>query len=271
MTRLFGSDISAVTDDSFHHHKTLLVSDLQKRLDAVADEPTKTWFENYLKNAIRYRGVKTPEVAQIVTSWRKFHDLQQLTNETQFELANSLIRQQHAEDKFAGIVYIQKYLHKRLAATTLLDSAENLFSIGAFVDWSTTDWFCVRVLGPTIVHHGGEAATRISGWCRKPGIWNRRASIVPFRSVIRDRTYLHLIESTIAVLVREQDRFIQTGVGWVISDLSKTFPHVAEQLVEQHFDDLSVEVIRRHTKFLPDHRSYKSRKRATTKRNRNTF
>lgn len=240
-----------------------LISDLQRRLDDAADMQTKQWFENYLKHAIRYRGIKTPKVARIVAEWRKLHGLQQLSEEEGLDLAVSLIRQEHAEDKFAGTLYIQKYLQKRVEADSLLTRVEDLFSCGAFFDWSTTDWFCVRVLGPAIVRHGQEAAERIAGWCGETNLWNRRASIVPFRAVVRDEAYHHLIKSTIAVLVKEQERFIQTGIGWVISDLSKVYPRVAEVLVERHFDDLLVEVIRRHTKYLPNHDSYKARKRST--------
>ena len=47
-----------------------VIADLQGRLDAAADPATKTWFENYLKHAIGYRGVKTPVVTRIVAEWR---------------------------------------------------------------------------------------------------------------------------------------------------------------------------------------------------------
>ena len=47
----------------------------------------------------------------------------------------------------------------------------------------------------------------------------------------------------------------------MISDLSKAHPDKAALLVEQHFHDLSAEVIRRHTKYLPQHGTYKARKR----------
>lgn len=237
------------------------IADLQRRLDDAADMQTKQWFENYLKHAVRYRGVKTPQVAKIVAEWRKLHRLQQLSEEEELDLAVSLIKQEHAEDKFAGTLYIQKYLHKKVEAGSLLTKVEGLFSCGAFFDWSTTDWFCVRVLGPAIVRHGQEVAERIAGWRGETNLWNRRASIVPFRAVVREEAYHHLIKATIAVLVKERERFIQTGIGWVISDLSKVHPRVAAVLVERHFDDLSVEVIRRHTKYLPNHDSYKARKR----------
>jgi len=240
---------------------TLLITDLQERLDRAADEQTRAWFENYLKHAICYRGIKSPEVTRIVALWRHEHDLQQLPDRDALALAASLIRQTHAEDKFAGIFYIQKFLQKRIGADTLLDTAECLFTDGAFFDWSTTDWFCVRVLGPLIKHHGHTVAGRIASWCRNSGMWHRRASIVPFRSVIGDQSFHPLVDTTIATLVREQERFIQTGIGWVVSDLSKTHPNVAEMLIERHLDDLSAEVIRRHTRHLPQHNKYKAKKR----------
>ncbi len=246
------------------------IIDLQRRLDAVADPATRAWFENYLKNAIPYRGVKTPAVAGIVAEWRSAHELHRLSGHDQLGLAAALIRGDHAEDKFAGTVYIQRYLLRRIDAEAILTTAEDLFGCGALFDWSTSDWFSVRVLGTLIERHGRSAAKRIAGWREAANLWQRRCSIVPFRAVVRQEEYHALIEMTIAALVRERERFIQTGIGWVISDLSKAHPSRAAALVERHLDDLSAEVIRRHTRYLPEHGRYKARKpaRATLSRHR---
>ncbi len=238
-----------------------LVADLQQRLREAADPRTKAWFENYLKHVISYRGVKTPAVARILAEWRHAHELQRLSEGDQLRLAEMLIRKIHAEDKFAGILYMQKHLLRLLDADTLLCTAEGLFAERAFFDWSTTDWYSTRVLGPLIVRHGQSAAERIAGWRDAVELWQRRSSIVPFRAVVRDEAYHALIQETIAVLVTEKARFIQTGIGWVISDLSKVYPGVAATLVERHFQTLSAEVIRRHTRYLPDHARYRARKR----------
>ena len=238
-----------------------MIADLQGRLDAVADPGTKTWFENYLKHVIGYRGVKTPVVARIVAEWRSGHRLERLSDEDQLALARSLIEESLAEDKFAGILYIQKYLARRLAPDRLLLVAEELFAAGAFFDWSTCDWFSVRVLGPLIRRGGTGAAERIAGWRTAEDLWQRRAAIVPFRAVVRDESYHPVIEATVAALAGERERFIQTGIGWVVSDMAKVHPSIAAILVERHFDDLSTEVIRRHTRHMPDHERYKKRKR----------
>jgi len=238
-----------------------VIADLQGRLDAAADPAVKTWFENYLKHAIGYRGVKTPVVTRLVAEWRGEHGLERLPDGDQLALARSLIEERLAEDKFAGILYMQKYLVRRLQPGRLLAVAEGLFAEGAFFDWSTSDWFSVRVLGPLLRRGLTGTAERIAGWRTAENLWQRRAAIVPFRAVVRDESYHPLLERTVAALVGERERFIQTGIGWVVSDLSKVHPGVAAILVERHFDDLSAEVIRRHTRYLPDHERYKARRR----------
>ena len=245
---------------------TTAIADLQERLDAAADPGVKAWFENYLKHAIGYRGVKTPVVAGIVAEWRQDHGLDRLPDDNQLGVSRSLIGERLAEDKFAGILYMQKYLLRPLPPDRLLAVAEGLFAEGAFFDWSTSDWFSVRVLGPLIRRGGMGAAERIAGWRTAGNLWQRRAAIVPFRAVVRDASYHSLIAATIAALASERERFIQTGIGWVVSDMAKSHPGVAAALVERHFDDLSAEVIRRHTRYLPDHEDYKRRKRGIRER-----
>ena len=46
------------------------INALQDRLSRQANKKTKAWFENYLKHAIEYRGVKIPTVTKIVSKWR---------------------------------------------------------------------------------------------------------------------------------------------------------------------------------------------------------
>lgn len=238
-----------------------VIADLQGRLDAVAEPATKAWFENYLKHAIGYRGVKSPVVTRIVGEWRRERELGRLPVGEQLGLARSLIEETLAEDKFAGILYMQRYLVRRVEPERLLEVAEGLFAGGAFFDWSTSDWFSVRVLGPLLRRGGSGVAERIAGWRVAGSLWQRRAAIVPFRAVVRDEAYHALIEETIAALAGERERFIQTGIGWVVSDMSKAHPEVAAALVERHFDDLSAEVVRRHTRYLPGHEGYRERKR----------
>ena len=240
---------------------SVLVAELQARLDKAADPATRAWFEGYLKNAIQYRGVKTPEVERVVAGWRAESGLADWSAEDGLALACDLIRQRCCEDKLAGILMIQKHLLRDLDAGRLLEAIETLFSENAVWDWSTNDWLCARILAPAIGRHGMTTAQRIAGWRTSPNLWQRRSAAVSLRAAAKNAAFHPLIAETIASLVPERERFIQTGVGWLIADLSRHSPEFAAQLVERHFDDLSLEVVRRHLKRLPDHDLYRRRKR----------
>jgi 3-methyladenine DNA glycosylase AlkD len=239
----------------------LIIRNLQHQLERAATPATKAWFENYLKHVIQYRGVKSPEVSTIVSRWRLEQGLNNLPTHAQLDIASSLMRQTMAEDKFAGIFYIQKYLLGHIEDKELISAIESLFKAGAFWDWSTTDWLCVRVVDPLVLRNGQTVARRVAAWHRSKVLWQRRASIVAFRGATKFKSYHSLIEGTISKLVIEDERFIQTAVGWVISDLSKTFPGVAQRIVDKHFERLSGEVIKRHTTYLHGHSRYVKAKR----------
>lgn len=241
-----------------------LVKALITQIEGAADEKTKQWFDNYLKGAIEYRGVKTPMVTKLVTSWKKDYNLMQYSIEDQLALCELLIQSRFAEDKFAGTIYLQKFLCKTLPWQQLVSFSAGLFEADYFFDWSTTDWFCVRVLDPAIIRHGLQAAEHIAQWRTAQNLWQKRAAIVSFRHATKDSQYHNLIKKIIADLVTDERRFIQTGIGWVLADLSKPYPKEAEALFRQYSSQLSREVIDRHAKYLDTHKELKRLKREMT-------
>ena len=100
-------------------------------------------------------------------------------------------------------------------------------------------------------------------WKSAPFLWQKRASIIALRSLVKNSDYIATIAHTIDTLLPDDRRFIQTGIGWTISDLSKYFPEQSSHLVEKYLPQLSLEVINRHTKHLPKHQFYKQQKRLT--------
>ncbi|MEM6452645.1 MAG: DNA alkylation repair protein [Cyanobacteria bacterium P01_D01_bin.105] len=238
-----------------------LIEDLTHQIEQHSDAKTKQWFDNYLKGAITYRGAKTPLVTKIVKEWHHRHQLTQYSPKAQLSLCTHLIASPLAEDKFAGAIYIQKFLLSKLSYAELLKTCDSLFQKGYFFDWSTTDWFCTRVLDPTIIKQGLEAAIIIANGRFSNNLWQRRASIVSFRHASSHVQYHPLIEQIIADLLPSNERFIQTGIGWVLADMSKSYPKKAEALFRQYIYQLSKEVIDRHTKHLDCQPTLKQLKR----------
>jgi hypothetical protein len=61
------------------HQRQKILELLTKQLEEHADSSTKQWFENYLKGAIEYRGLKTPLVSSLVKKWYQANQLQSYT------------------------------------------------------------------------------------------------------------------------------------------------------------------------------------------------
>ncbi|HJK99222.1 MAG TPA: DNA alkylation repair protein [Polyangiaceae bacterium LLY-WYZ-14_1] len=237
------------------------VAGLRRALADGADPKTKAWFEAYLKGAIPYRGLKTPEVARHLESWALAEGVWELDHDAQLAHAEALAKGAHAEDKFAAFLILQRLVRRRSPAEGILAFAEGLFRDELVPDWSTNDWLCVRALGPLLARDGRPVAERLAGWRQADGLWQRRSSIVPFRSVTRDPAFHGDIEAAVDALVADPRRFIQTGIGWVLADLARHAPERATRLVERHLERLDREVIDRHTKRLPRHAAYRAAKR----------
>jgi|GEM_PF-2868490 len=237
-----------------------IIQQLQNQLQQHANPKTKAWFDNYLKGAISYYGVKTPQVKTLVKQWYLKNHLQSLPIAEQVSLCQQLMQLPYAEEKFAAIIYMQQYLLQQMSSQQLLDLCEWVFKNNCIDDWSTADWFTIRVIA-NILTNDMQSLPTIQQWSQSKSLWQRRASIVAMRVLVKNEAYIEVIAQTIDVLVDDSQRFIQTGIGWTLSDLSKYFPKRAAAIVEQYFDLLSQEVINRHTKYLPNHSEYKKRKR----------
>ncbi len=225
---------------------------LQSRLDAAAAAQTKDWWERYLKGAIEFRGVPMAGIRAAVHSWYADLGLGQRRNRKgQRDLAFGLIREPLAEDKLAGILMLQEILipERRLRCGTDLAGLAALFDEGYVADWSTCDWLCVRVLGPVAAQQGEGCARAIAGWSAATNLWRARAGGVAFVNLAPagDANFPGFVAMVLAACrrnVQRRERFAQTGVGWVLRELSVAAPEAVAVFATEHIAVLSREAIR---------------------------
>ncbi len=65
-----------------------LIELLIKQFQELSDPQTKLWFDNYLKGAIEYRGLKTPQVTSLVKQWHSTNQLALYTSSRNVESSN---------------------------------------------------------------------------------------------------------------------------------------------------------------------------------------
>lgn len=228
--------------------------DLYDALQAEAVEEKKIWFEKYLRYEVKYRGLVTPRIKAIVTAWRERHQLASLSPNLQLQLVGKIWSSDYAEDKFAATLYIQLFLLKLVPPQNLLDAVEKAFARQHFYDWSTVDWLSMRVLAP-LARRSPDAAKRILGWRDAEYLWQARASLVPFAAAPFMPQYANQALKACDTIIRREERFAKTAVGWFLRVLSRSEPELVVRKLADYEKWTSPEVIKNATKYLNNARS----------------
>ena len=236
-----------------------LIERLQLRLNARATAATREWWIKYLKGAASFRGVKMADVRKAVHAWFREERLREhLSVGQQKELALMLLEEDYSEDKLAGVLFLQEILLPAGALDWRSDLSRfaRLFDEGYIRDWNVCDWFCVKVLGPLVEQQGESCARAISGWREVDSVWQRRASVVAFANLAKkcDRNFpgfTEMVLDSCSDLLGSQERFDQTGVGWILRELSRSEEGRVIGFVEANLDRVSREGLKNATKYLP--------------------
>jgi 3-methyladenine DNA glycosylase AlkD len=231
---------------------------LQAQLSEASDRKTQEWMEAYLKHVIPFRGLKLPQVRTVLHQWLKAEAFEGRSPEQQFATAQTLIQQEWAEDKLAGILILQEVMLKRqmLDWRQYLPAMAQLFDQGYIQEWNTCDWFCVKVLGPMIKQQGQDCAIAVAAWCEAEVLWRRRASVVSFVNLAKHGEgnfagFTQLLLGSCAVVVRSPERFAQTGTGWALRQLGVADQATVVQFIQDHAASFSSEGLRYAIEKMP--------------------
>jgi 3-methyladenine DNA glycosylase AlkD len=252
--------------DRFSEH----ISTLQIRLQEKAMPKTKAWWESYMKQVIPFRGVKMPTIRAVLHQWYTSEGIDKGLNfAEQKDLALDLFQGEYAEDKLAGILFLQEILLPAGAidCTADISGFAALFTRGWIYDWNTCDWFCVKVLSPLIQREGKDCAEAIASWKTAENLWQARAAVVAFVGVATNRDYYPLIQIAGEVLIKRKERFAKTAVGWILRDISKHDELWVRAFIDSNLSHFSNESLKNATKYFSedDRRAYLKSLRSTNK------
>lgn len=232
-------------------------TDLDRRLAAHGDPDKRAWWERYLKGEAAFHGVPIATVRRVVSEWYADHGLDRVPDEQFVAHLTAAVALPATENALAVYVLLQDHTLQRLDPARDLPTIARWFDDGSVADWNSCDWLCVRVLGPLVELHGADVGRTIARWRDAPGLWRRRAAVVAFVNLVgRDPEVFpgarRLVLETCASNVADPQRFAQTGVGWVLRELSTVAPAAVTAFVDEHGDALSTEARRTATARLRD-------------------
>jgi len=238
---------------------------LQSRIARLSDTKTKLWWENYVKHGTTFRGVGIPKIRQELKEWYKEERIDKLSLDKQLSLALSFFAEEYAEDKLAGVLFLQIYLYDKCDDKALLSRLEAIFAKGYIYDWNVCDWLCVRVLGPIIKENGMSCAKAISQWHTAKNVWQARCSVVAFANLTMETEFVPLLVKSCAALIKREERFAKTAVGWVLRELSRTDKRSVVDFINKNRGYFSRESLRNATKYFSVKEKEKFRKTSRDK------
>ena len=210
-----------------------MITTLQARLAARAQPSTKEWWERYLKHVISFRGVPMAGIRAEVNAW--------VPDAGRVELALELLRQPLAEDKLAGVLVLAEHVVPSGSppGAVLLPPLAELFEAGHVADWNTCDWLCVKVLHGLLAREGRLLADEVAAWRSARTLWQRRAAGVALVKLAPagDNNWAGFVDLALRICAanaQDPARFSQTGVGWLLRELSRAAPERVASFVEEH-------------------------------------
>jgi 3-methyladenine DNA glycosylase AlkD len=225
-------------------------------LEAAGDAAKKEWWESYLKGVIEFHGVPMGGIRSVVHGRVS---VDSLDRSALIDLASALLRREVADEKLAGILVLAELVVPPLQPGEDLDRIARMFDEGHIWDWNTCDWLCVKVLGPAGGEGGRQAVDALTSWRDAPSMWRRRASMVGLVPLVSDGDaaidgLTALTLETCAAHVGDPERFIQTGIGWTLRELSDAAPKEVFGFLQTHREALSREAMRMASARLSDSR-----------------
>jgi len=207
------------------------------------------WLENYVKHNIKSLGVGIPEIREIVIKTNHQFGIIKLSLPEQINFLNHLIQQPYTEYKLATILYIQLFW-SNMPSLAVLELMSEWFDNKWINDWNVCDWLCVRIISPLLDTASGPVINELTQWNNNAYLWKARASLVPFAQCKSIKNHIVQITEFSEKLIKREERFCKTAVGWVLREYSKIDATYVSDFLVQYNNWTTKEVIRNATKYF---------------------
>lgn len=222
-----------------------MAADARQRLEALADPTVKAGAERYFKGAVPFIGVKSPRVREVARAL--YRDYGALDAQAIVDGALALLGAPHQEEKQLAVLLLERL--KRRWPPTLLAQLEDVFDASVH-DWATCDAIAGRVLHPLMTRDRRSIA-RVARWSRAPHHWRQRAAAVAFVKRARTGAHNDVIIAICSRLVKNPDRFVQLGMGWVLRELYLADADVTLAFLGRHAASIRREALRYAIEKMP--------------------
>ncbi len=194
-----------------------IIEKIRLKLNASADEKTRTSGLRFFKEAVTLYGVKTSVTLSI--SRESYLEITDLPKNKIFGLCETLWKSGMLEESFIACNWSYAVRKNYQPADFLV--------LERWVDqyvknWASCDTFCNHTVGTFVVMYP-EYLQELKRWAKSPNLWMRRASAVSLIVPARNGQFLSEIFEIADILLIDKEDMVQKGYGWMLKAASKPY------------------------------------------------
>jgi len=211
---------------------------IRKEILKNSNQENKDNYERYLKNAVKFHGLKNPELLKIFKTL--YSNLKEKDDNYLINLGVELLKSEFFEEKRFGIELLSKKYNK--ISPKFIDEFYELFD-NYIYDWGTCDVSCSKIISK-MISLNPEIISTIIKWKDSEKIWAKRGAAVSFVTLAKTGKYNDEIIDICSTIVKDNRRFVQLGNGWVLRNLSLVDLSRVIDFIKRNYDYFSREGLR---------------------------
>lgn len=211
-----------------------MIDALRSEMAAAGDPRKAAAMKAYMKSAMPYYGISSPDLARIYRRVSSAHQPEGCAawRRTILDLWRSAV---YREERYAAIALLSDRRHRDCVRPDVMPVIEEMVVTGAW--WDLVDSLA-HVVGDLLRSHPRQMRPVMRRWSTDPNLWKRRVSIICQLGFKRE-TDLDLLYANIAPNLADREFFICKAIGWALRQYAWTDPKEVERYVREHEAELS--------------------------------
>jgi 3-methyladenine DNA glycosylase AlkD len=224
-----------------------LADTLRAGLADAADPAKAPAMQAYMKSAMPYRGVATPERRRLVREVIAREGGPTDRSSWEATVRDLWDGAAYREERYVAIDMCGLRAACPWQDAALLPMYDHFVVTGAW--WDHVDAVAITLIGPILRADRPAVGPTVRRWITDADLWRRRTSIL-VQLLAKSATDTDLLADAITANLDDRDFFIRKAIGWALRDFAKTDPAWVRDFVDVHADRLSPLSRREATKHL---------------------
>ena len=211
------------------------MTEVRHRLREAGDPMKAAQMQAYMKSALPFHGVSSPDCRVIMRDVLATHPLPGRAT----WLATVLALWDdagHREERYAALAVAKDRRYAGHRDADVLPLYRHLVVTGAW--WDLVDDVATHLVGPLLLAHPGRVRPSVAAWATNEDRWLRRTAVI-CQVGAKDRTDVPLLTTAVEANLDDRDFFLRKAIGWALRQHARTDPAWVRAFVEVHDDQLS--------------------------------